>query len=177
MIYSIETGFESCSVEQKYNAAKPPSAPPLIGITWHYNTGYRDGRVPLVRKEGAMKSSFGTWGAPTGTGEDKYVTHGWPTQPGFIPATSFIMLVADPLPCYPPCQFKVSRPDGAWFMIAASWDGAPALPERQCRVSVTSGLSLPRGFSYQPIMLTADEWARGGSGGSMSLATMKIEPL
>jgi hypothetical protein len=87
------------------------------------------------------------------------------------------MQVADPLPCYPPCQFRVSRPDGAWFMIAACWYGAPALTERQCRVGVTSGSNLPHGFPYQPIILTADEWARGGSGGSMSLGTMNIEPV
>ena len=62
-------------------------------------------------------------------------------------------------------------------MIAACWYGAPALAERQCKVSVTSGSNLPHGLTYEPIMLTADEWARGGSGGSMSLATMRIDPL
>jgi hypothetical protein len=61
-----------------------------------------------------------------------------------------------------------TRTDGAWLMIAACWYGAPA-PERQCKVSVTSGSNLPHGLTYEPIMLTADEWARGGSGGTMSL--------
>jgi hypothetical protein len=70
-----------------------------------------------------------------------------------------------------------SRHGGAWFMIAACWYGAPALAERQCKVSVTSGSNLPHGLPYEPIMLTAEEWARGGSGGTMSLATMRIDPL
>jgi hypothetical protein len=87
------------------------------------------------------------------------------------------MQVGNPLRPYAPHQFKVSRPDGAWFMIAACWFGAPALPERQCNVRVTSGSNLPHGLPYQPIMLSAEEWARGGSGGSMSLANMSVEPL
>ena len=58
MIYSIETGFKSVRVLKKYNTAKPPSAPPLNGIDWHYNSGYRDGRVPLIPKEGPMTSSW-----------------------------------------------------------------------------------------------------------------------
>ena len=177
MIYSVVTGVHSFHVLQQYNSAKPPSAPPLSGITWTNHTGHRDGTVPLVRKEGAMTSSMATWGTLSASGEAKYVEQGWPVQPGFIPATSFIMQIDNPLRHYAPYQFRVSRHDSAWFMIAACWYGAPALAERQCKVSVTSGSNLPHGLPYEPIMLTADEWARGGSGGSMSLATMKIDPL
>ena len=177
MIYAIDTGENYFHVQQKYNSAKPPSAPPLDGVRWTCHSGHRDGTVPLVRKEGAMTSSMATWGTEGASGEDKYVGSGWPAQPGFIPATSFIMRVENPLRSYAPYQFRVSRTDGAWFMIAACWYGAPALAERHCKVSVTSGSNLPHGLTYEPIMLTADEWARGGSGGSMSLATMQIDVL
>jgi len=177
MIYSIETGFESVQVLQKYNTAKPPSAPPLNGITWHYNSGYRDGRVPLVRKEGPMTSSWATWGALGISGEGKYVGYGWPTQVGFIPATSFEMELPNALHPWAPLRYRISRADGEWFMIVVCWFGAPALADRQCQVRVRSASNLPYGLPYEPIMLSATEWARGGSGGSMSLATMKIEPL
>jgi hypothetical protein len=178
MLHSIITAVESFHVQQKYNATKASNAPPLNGITWHITTGYRDGEVPLVRVEGgAMTSSWATWGAASASGEAKHVGPGWPVQEGFIPATSFVMQIDNPLRPYAPLQFKVSRPDGGWFMVAACWFGAPALTERQCNVRVTSGSNLPYDLPYEPIMLSADEWARGGSPGSMSLATMNIEPL
>ena len=76
MIISIDTRVESFNVQQKYNSTKPSSASPLNGVPWHCHTGSRDGQVPLVRKEnGAMKSSWATWGTLTASGEDKYVGH------------------------------------------------------------------------------------------------------
>jgi hypothetical protein len=177
MLISVETGVPSFHVQQKYNAAKPPHAPPLIGLGWTCNSGYRDGRVPLVRKEGAMTSSWATWGVSELSGEEKYIGYGWPIQPGFIPATSFVMELPNALRPYAPLRFRVTRTDGDWFMIAACWFGAPALAKRECKVMVRSGSNLPHGLPYEPIMLTSTEWARGCSGGSMSLATMTIEPL
>jgi hypothetical protein len=124
-----------------------------------------------------MKSSWATWGTPTATGEDKFVSYGSPIQPGYIPATSFIMQAPNVLRPYAPLQFRVSRRDRAWFMIAACWYGAPALAERSCNVSVISGSNLPHDLPYQPIMLTAEEWVHGVGAGSMSLATMQVDPL
>jgi hypothetical protein len=177
MLISVETGVQSFHVEQKYNAAKPSSATPLFGLRWTCNSGYRNGQVPLLRKEGAMTSSWAAWGAPDSIGEEKYIGYGWPIQAGFIPATSFVMELPNALHPWAPIRYRISRPDGEWFMIAACWFGAPALADRQCKVMVRSGSNLPHGLPYEPIMLTATEWAHGGSGGSMSLATMRIEQL
>jgi hypothetical protein len=176
MLFAIETAVESFHIQQRYNGAKSRSAPPLNGITWHYNTGLRDGRVPLIRVEaGAMKSSWAIWGAPLVSGEDKYVGQGWPIQPAYVPATSYSMRLANDLHPWAPYEFRISLPGPGWFMVAASWFGAPALDDRQCNMRVRSGSSLPRGLPYQPIVLSAEEWARGGSGGSLSLETMVIQ--
>jgi hypothetical protein len=178
VITCIESNIESFHVQQLYNSSKPPGAPSLNGQTWRYHTGYRDGSVPLIRKEnGVIKSSLVTWGIHKGAGEGKYAGEGWPIQPAFIPATSFIMQVEDRLHPWAPHQFKVSRHDGAWFLVAACWYGAPALAERHCSVSVKSTPNLLHGLPYQPIVLTQEEWARGVSSGSMSLATMRVEAI
>jgi hypothetical protein len=177
MLISIESDVASFHVQQKYNLTKPKAAPPLNGLTWNYKFCCRDGEVPLVRREsGFMTSGWATWGAPSALGEGKYVTSGWPSQVGFIPGRRFVMETAHPFDRWSTVRYRISRPDGDWFMIAACWHGAPALADRQCSVAIRPGSNLPHDLPYAPIMVSQDEWVHGASG-AMSLATMKIEPV
>ena len=165
---SIELGGSGFQALQRLNRHRDPkSASFQSSASWERRVISHDEKAPLVRIEpSGRRLDWSAWGISKRDGDRKHVQDGQHGRRGLIPASAFVIRTTpNPTIDWEYDEYRISRTDGGWFWMAASWDwnGEPTADNVEFAImTVAAGPDLNAFFTREPMAVPATHWERCG---------------
>lgn len=167
-LQSIELGGSGFLAVQRLNQYRDPkSASFQTSVSWERRVVSHDEKAPLVRIEpSGRRLDWRKWGIAKRDGDRKHIQDGQHGRRGLVPASGFVIRITpNPTIDWEYDEYRITRIDGGWFWMAASWDwdGEPTSDDVEFAVmTVAAGPDLKGYFTREPMTVPAMYWERCG---------------